>query len=103
MGKHRSAEERSKLVNRYRRSGLTRREFCEREGVSRSTLSNWLHAYEAEAEVRFVELATKTGRQETASLELRLGDVCLVLPAALSDERIAQLVVTIECSARRSR
>lgn len=30
------------VINRFRRSGLTQREFCEDEGLSTSTLSYWL-------------------------------------------------------------
>jgi len=34
---------RLEMVERFRRSGQTRRAFCEGEGVARSTLDWWLH------------------------------------------------------------
>jgi hypothetical protein len=36
------AAERLEMVERFRRSGQTRRAFCESEGVARSTLDWWL-------------------------------------------------------------
>lgn len=36
-----TAEERSDILERYSASGLSREEFCEREGVSKSALYRW--------------------------------------------------------------
>jgi transposase-like protein len=38
-----SAAERMEMVERYRSSGMTRRAFCESEGLATSTLNWWLH------------------------------------------------------------
>jgi hypothetical protein len=43
MPGRRSADEWVKVIARYRRSGLTQREFCEREGVSTASLQHWLY------------------------------------------------------------
>lgn len=40
MGAHTTARERQEIIARYRRSGLTQREFCDREGVNFGTLQS---------------------------------------------------------------
>jgi transposase-like protein len=35
-----------RVVDRYRRSGVSQRQFCEQEGLSTSTLSYWLRKLE---------------------------------------------------------
>ncbi|MCH9685240.1 MAG: hypothetical protein K0V04_27640 [Deltaproteobacteria bacterium] len=105
MAKHRSIEERAKIIARYRDSGLTQREFCEGEGVTRSALKSWLYDGGAKRnnKPRFVEVTATGAPQDTRAVELRLGDVRVLLPTTLTDERIAELVVALERRARRPR
>jgi hypothetical protein len=44
MGQRRSVEERRRLMEEHRRSGLTRREFCERHRIPLTTLDSWKRA-----------------------------------------------------------
>lgn len=51
-GKKRSSKrERGGILSQYRASGLTQREFAEREGVAISTLSYWLRRERVESEL----------------------------------------------------
>jgi len=44
--KHRTVEEREEIVQSYRESGLTQKEFVERAGISVSALQSWLRRAE---------------------------------------------------------
>lgn len=98
MGAHTTPEERYELVTRYYRSGLTQREFCEAEGISVGALRSWLHKgnWKPVKAPRFVEVTTSKRHEEIDAIELRLGDVRVVLPPSTTNERIAELVVALE-------
>jgi Transposase len=52
-----SAEEKARIVGLYEQSGLTRVEFCRREGVSLFNLQRWLgKRRQSRGEARFVEV-----------------------------------------------
>ena len=55
-----SAEEKARVVGLYKQSGLTRVEFCRREGVSLFNLQRWLGKQRQSGEARFVEVETRT-------------------------------------------
>jgi transposase-like protein len=54
-----SAEEKARVVGLYRESGLTRVEFCRREGVSLFNLQRWLGKQDRSGEARFVEVEAR--------------------------------------------
>lgn len=54
-----SAEEKRRVVGLYRESGLTRVEFCRREGVSLFNLQRWLGKQNRTGEARFVEVEAR--------------------------------------------
>ena len=54
-----SAEEKARIVGLYKESGLTRVEFCRREGVSLFNLQRWLGKQNRAGEARFVEVETR--------------------------------------------
>ena len=54
-----SAEEKTRVVEQYRESGLTRAEFCRREGVSLINLQRWLGKQNGCGEARFVEVEAR--------------------------------------------
>ena len=54
-----SAEEKARIVGQYKESGLTRVEFCRREGVSLFNLQRWLGRQNRAGEARFVEVETR--------------------------------------------
>lgn len=98
MGAHTTPEERYELVTRYQRSGLTQREFCEAEGLAIGTLRGWLHKqnWKRVEAPRFVEVTAAKRPEQIDTIELRLGDVRVVLPASIADDRIVDLVVALE-------
>jgi hypothetical protein len=53
----RSAEEVRRLLESFQRSGLTRRQFCEREGIPRSTLDCYRHRAKAKPATRLARVA----------------------------------------------
>ncbi len=54
-----SAEEKARVIGQYEQSGLTRVEFCRREGVSLFNLQRWLGKRRQSGEARFVELEAR--------------------------------------------
>ena len=54
-----SAEAKARVVGQYKESGLTRAEFCRREGVSLFNLQRWLGKQNRAEEARFVEVETR--------------------------------------------
>ena len=54
-----SAEEKARIVGLYKESGLTRVEFCRREGVSLFNLQRWLGKQIESGEARFVEVEAR--------------------------------------------
>ena len=54
-----SAEEKARIVGLYEESGLTRVEFCRREGVSLFNLQRWLGKRRRAGEARFVEVEAR--------------------------------------------
>jgi Transposase len=54
-----SAEEKTRVVGLYKESGLTRAEFCRREGVSLYNLQRWLGKQNRCGEARFVEVEAR--------------------------------------------
>ena len=54
-----SAEEKTRVIGQYEQSGLTRVEFCRREGVSLFNLQRWLRKRNRAGEARFVEVETR--------------------------------------------
>ena len=55
-----SAEEKARVVGLYKESGLSRAEFCRREGVSLFNLQRWLGKLNRTGGARFVEVETRT-------------------------------------------
>jgi hypothetical protein len=54
-----SAEQKTRVVGLYKESGLTRAEFCRREGVSLYNLQRWLGKQNRCGEARFVEVEAR--------------------------------------------
>jgi len=90
-----TAEQRARVVARYRASGLTQREFAEQAGISLSALRGWLYRRDPHAEPRgeprgrFVEVVAAPA---TEVVEVHVGRVRIVLPAGTSVERLAAVV-----------
>ncbi len=104
MGAHTPIKEREQTVARFRRSGLTQREFCEAEGVKLSAFRSWLYKRkQAEAELpRFVEVTSTKRATEADAIELRLGEVRIVIPMTIANERVVDLAIALERRARSS-
>jgi hypothetical protein len=73
MGQRKSGEEINRLLEGYERSGLTRREYCEREGIPVTTLDYYRHGRARKAAARLVKVTVKGASAEPA------GDFSLVL------------------------
>jgi hypothetical protein len=51
-----SAEEKARIIGLYEESGLTRWEFCRREGIGLFNLQRWIGKHRRAGEARFVEV-----------------------------------------------
>lgn len=66
-------EEKAEIVERYKRSGLRQKNFCEQEGISVSALQCWKRKGAGDVASKFVELPVERGRAAVGgSIELRL-------------------------------
>ena len=90
--KRRSAAEWTRIIARFRRSGLTQREFCEREEVSLSALQHWLYRRsKSSTAANFVEVV-QVHRAELVSnrtATIRVADVEVIVAV----EDVAGVVV----------
>lgn len=75
----RSAQEWTQVIDQFHKSGLSQREFCQREGISPSNLQRWRRHLSANDEA-FVELRTTPSREEKSSTSASPWLVELELP-----------------------
>lgn len=62
------------VCREYRESGLSQKEFCERRGVSRSTLSYWLKKERRKSESQaLVQIAPQAESSRTGCLRIKIG------------------------------
>ena len=99
MSRRSTPEERARLVSGYRRSKLTQREFAEREGITLSTLQGWLYrrTKDKAAGGRFVGVVPATANE---AIEIKVGQVQVVLAATTSADRLAAIVHALDLSER---
>ncbi len=93
--RRRSADEWAKIINRYRRSGLTQREFCEREGVSTGALQHWLYRA-PKAKPKFVEVLEADPRQKHCRAIVRVREIEVDVEAGAVVELVASLLDVLE-------
>lgn len=98
MARRFTPEQRARLLTRYRASGLTQREFAERAGVTLSALQGWLYRRGKSSAPcgRFVEVVPPVPATATERIEVRVGSIHVVLPAAASADRIAAIVRALD-------
>ena len=94
--------ERNRIIDEYRRSDLTQREFTDRAGLGLSTLQAWLRRAEADRSVsrsaQFValpNLTTPASNPPTYRLKFADGKV-LEIPADFDAEELARLVQLLQ-------
>jgi transposase-like protein len=89
-----SAEEKARIVGLYKQSGLTRVEFCGREGVSLFNLQRWLGKQRQSGEARFVELEARA-IEEQGRYRLGFGGGAWLEVEAGFDEREVRVLASI--------
>lgn len=93
-----------RLVERWRRSGLTSREFAARAGVNRGTLTYWawrlkresggdLDAGEAARPLPVIELTAEIGESR---FELEVADCRVLVPRGFDDGELRRLLAIVE-------
>jgi len=95
-----SAEEKARIVGLYEQSGLTRVEFCRREGVSLFNLQRWLGKRRRSGEARFVELEARA-IEEQGRYRLGFGGGAWLEVEAGFDERKVRVLASIVREAAR--
>lgn len=95
--RRRYAGEWAKIIDRYRRSGLTQREFCAREGVSTGAPQHWLYrAPKAAPEPKFVEVLKAEPRQKHRRAIVRVREIEVDVEADAVVELVASLLDVLE-------
>ena len=97
--KRRSAAEWTRIIARFRRSGLTQREFCEREDVTLSALQHWLYRRSKNAAAaNFVEVV-ELDRAEVVSnrtAAIRVAGVEVVVGIEDASRVVVELVAALD-------
>ena len=97
MPGRRSADEWVKVIARYRRSGLTQREFCKREGVSTPSLQQWLYRTpKAKPTPNFVEVREVGQKASRCRVTVRVREVEVDVEADTVVELVASLLELLE-------
>lgn len=95
-----SAEEKARIVELYEQSGLTRVEFCRREGVSLFNLQRWLGKRRQPGQARFVEVEAG-GIAEPGRYRLGFaGGGWLEVPAGFEEREVRVLADIVKEAAR---
>ena len=81
------------ILEQFKASGLSQREFAEREGVSASTLAYWLRRERLEAEIQgeTALVAVSSPSPSEAGFVLEIGEVRIELPRDTSVEEWCRL------------
>jgi transcriptional regulator with XRE-family HTH domain len=75
MQNGRGNERAFEICREYRESGLSQKDFCERRGVSRSTLSTWLKKERQQSEKQaLVQVAPEAALRRAGCLRIRIND-----------------------------
>ena len=74
---YRSLSERAQLVASYEASGLSQEAFCQRNGISKSSLYKWCRQKDNEPPLRtgFINIEAKKSSEWNIELELKNGTV----------------------------
>ncbi len=93
----RSAAEWAKNIHRYRRSGLTQRELCQREGVSTGALQHWLYrAPKAAPKPKFVKVLEVNQRSKRRRAIVRVREIEVDVEADAVVGLVASLLEVLE-------
>jgi transposase-like protein len=82
--RRRSAEEKRSLLESWRASGLSAREFCRREGVQKASLWRWR---------RELEVSESEARKSKASITFAPVHVASLRPVSTTERVVAEVVV----------
>ena len=85
------------ICREYRESGLTQKDFCERRGVSRSTLSYWLKKERQQSESQaLVQIAPQAEAPGTGCLRIKIGErVVIELDRPVDTCELKQVLVAV--------
>jgi hypothetical protein len=100
MSSHRSPSQRRELVTAFRRSGLSQREFAEREGIKVTTLQSWLYhpSERKDAAVPSPGFVRVEGEADGSGVRIEVGGAVVVHLLTLPEpEYIARLVRALAC------
>ena len=85
------------ICREYRESGLTQKDFCERRGVSRSTLSTWLKKERQQSETQaLVQIAPQVASRKAGYLRIRIsGRVVIELERPVDTGELKQVLLAV--------
>jgi transcriptional regulator with XRE-family HTH domain len=85
------------ICREYRESGLTQKDFCERRGISRSTLSYWLKKERQQSETQaLVQITPEAASGSTGCLRIKIGGrVVIELDRPVDTCELKQVLVAV--------
>ena len=90
---YRSKAQWQALINEFEQSGLSRKAFCEAQGINPDYFSQRRRQLQQETEsTGFARVAAESSPASTAAMQVRVGDAQLVLPMSVSPRWVAELV-----------
>ncbi len=105
----RSTTERARLIQEWKKSGLSKRKFCQKYGIANSTFASWfsmstLLMPEPDTKtVQVVQVGTMSlamGRRIGSGVSLEVGDVKIKIEEGFSAEVLTQVLEVLkQCSA----
>ena len=90
MRRYYTKSERSKILRKFTKSGLSATAFSRKAGISASSLCKWKKE-QSLPEEDFIELGVKE------PYELKIGEVVLRVPATESVQKVSKLVKALQC------
>ena len=98
-----TAEDRRRLVEAWRRSGLSQNRFAKEHGIDASYLSRWKTEFPSDASADLVRVEVIDERKETRppqsrAFELRFpSGVEITVPMDFDDTALARVISTLRC------
>lgn len=82
------------LIEKWRASGLSQKQWCKEQGIALSTFHYWLHkpASKKSTPASFIELAAETAYPGSSGIELRLGPAKINLEVDFDADTLQRLV-----------
>lgn len=87
-----SKTQKVQLIEEYRGSGKTIREFTAEKGIMESTFSKWLYRAKADDDCSLVEVKLEAEIPDEKSITVKKSGLEIIIPLSLSEEEIKKIL-----------